>query len=86
MMQHAEVDRFTAICRRHGLSAEQFGLNDDDVVARFDGRAVLNSEVVVTHHPSTIRRWYLRDHFFDWLDAFERDALAGCFQDTAQDW
>jgi hypothetical protein len=86
MMQHAEFDRFTAICRRHGLSADQFALSGDDAVARCDGRAAVISEVVVTHHPSTIRRWYLRDHFFDWLDAFERDALAGCFRDVAQDW
>jgi hypothetical protein len=76
MLQH-ELESFAAICRRHGLSADQFRVAADDYSEVIDGQGALGREVVVTHLASACRRCYLRDHFSTWLEAFERDVIAG---------
>lgn len=40
MMRESELERFGAICRRHGLSAEQFQVGVEDYCEFIDGEGV----------------------------------------------
>jgi hypothetical protein len=86
MMQEYELESFAAICVRHGLSADQFRVSDDDYSEVIGGHGVVSREVVVTHLASADRRRYLHDHFSNWLVVFESDVSGGRFSGHGLDW
>jgi hypothetical protein len=77
----SQYSTFAMRCRWLGHRPEQFRITFDPL----ETEALLPSMVRVTLLPYGRQRRYYLDHFFEWLDQFELDLLAGAFEARADD-
>lgn len=76
----SQYTAFAMRCRWLGHRSEQFRVTLDPA----DPWTALPPMVRVSQLPNGRQRRYYLDHFFEWLDVFELDLLAGAFNARAR--